>query len=80
MELPQGIATSSLSWGEKIEGNARDILGVAEQTEDDRGQRSAIRETEDFLRGELASGPVPVPTIYQHASAAGITRTTLRRA
>ncbi len=53
----------------------RDLL-----TRRDDGDRSAIEEAREFLREELATGPVPTNTILGAAKTLGISEITLRRA
>ena len=78
-ELPHGIVTSRVAWGEKIEGSARDIFADAEQTdaEDGRGERD---EAGEFLRTVLAAGPVRASQVLREAREAGHSERTIRRA
>ncbi len=78
-ELPQGIVTTRVTWGEKIEGNARDILADAEQTDADDG-RGERQEATEFLRTLLANGPVNARQVLREAREAGHAEKTLRRA
>jgi hypothetical protein len=78
-ELPQGIVTSRVAWGDKIEGTAREILADAEQTEDDpeRGERE---EAGEFLQNLLAAGPQSAKQLLREAREAGHSERTVRRA
>lgn len=49
-----GIHASSISWGEKIEGSARDILADAEAPREEGG---ALTDAQDWLRDFLSDGP-----------------------
>lgn len=74
-----GIETTRVLWGERIEGSARDILADVESTGDD-GQRSELEEACDFLRDTLQAGPVPTRQIKSEAADAGLSWATVRRA
>jgi len=79
-ELPQGIVTSKVSWGEVIQGNARDILAEAEQTIDDADERTEREEAVAFLNDALRDGPVKALQILRLAKEAGHSERTIRRA
>jgi hypothetical protein len=80
VELPPGINTSKVTWLGVAEGNAREIIGLAE-VKDDEHQASALDEAVDFLRQELAEGPVPARDLFKKApTEVGITKSTLYRA
>lgn len=74
-----GIETTRVLWGERIEGSARDILADVESAGDD-DQRSELEEACDFLRDTLHSGPVPTKQIKSEAADAGLSWATVRRA
>ncbi len=80
-ELPNhpGIHSSSVLWGEKVAGTAREMLAMADTPNND-GENSALAEAKRFLFGQLANGPVPSKTIKADAEEAGHTRATIRRA
>jgi hypothetical protein len=67
-------------WGTTIQGNAREILAEAEQTEDQAGESSALDEALEFLRSTLASGPVHAKELFREARDAGHAERTLKRA
>jgi hypothetical protein len=48
--------------------------------DDNSGNRSEKDEAADFLRDELANGPVPAKDVYRNAEGAGISKRTLERA
>ncbi|MFZ5956802.1 AAA family ATPase [Pseudomonas knackmussii] len=74
-----GLETTRVLWGDRIEGSAREILADVEGSgEDDR--RSEMDEACDFLRDLLADGPVPTKRIKADADGAGHAWATIRRA
>ncbi|WP_341678383.1 AAA family ATPase [Niveibacterium sp. SC-1] len=80
IEADGGTVTSSrVTWGEPIEGEAREILAIAEADEDDE-RRTQTDEAEDFLRQILASGARQSKDIEREAKAAGIGTKPLRNA
>lgn len=74
-----GIETTRVLWGERIEGSAREILADVEGIGDD-GQRSEQEDAEQFLQDLLSAGPVPVKQIKADASGAGFAWRTIERA
>jgi putative DNA primase/helicase len=56
-EQPDIVASIAV-WGESIDGTARDMLAVAESTDDDEAV-SALHEAKDFLLDFLMEGPKP---------------------
>lgn len=74
-----GLETTRVLWGDRIEGSARDILADVECTGDD-DQRSELEEACDFLRDLLQYGPVPAKQVKADASDAGLSWATVRRA
>ena len=74
--LDGGQGASAIAWGEdQVTTTAAEILGTA--TAVDNSARGAA---EGFLRGLLAGGPQPVIELQAHATAAGISWRTLKRA
>ncbi|MGR4870094.1 AAA family ATPase [Variovorax sp. LARHSF232] len=72
-----GIHTSAVSWGQSVEGSARDIL--AEPEEETEAQSGAKADAEEFLR-ELLICSTPTKTVQTEAKAAGHAWATVRRA
>src|SRR5690606_5018730 len=56
--LESGIQTTRVTWGEKIEGSARDILGAVEVPYTDDDDEDPTRDIDDALRRLLRDGPV----------------------
>jgi putative DNA primase/helicase len=81
VDLPQGITTSRVSWGGKVEGSARDILADAEQTDIDHDDESALGEAMQCLREILSDGESHEATeVSREARGAGHAESTIRRA
>lgn len=72
-----GVEASSVLWGERIDGTARELLAEAEQR-DDEGHEA--RDAADWLRDLLAAGPVQVKDVKRHGENAGFAWRTLQRA
>jgi len=68
------IADGRFKWTGRTTLTAADVLGA------EQGGQSAVDEAVEFVRSELADGPVPAATVREHARAAGIAEKTLRRA
>jgi putative DNA primase/helicase len=77
LEGHPGVFGSRVVWGAPIEGTAREVLGEAEEMEE---QRSPIEEAVEFLKSLLVSGPVSVAEIHSASRKEGISPATLRRA
>jgi putative DNA primase/helicase len=69
------VETSRVVLTGESEHSGRDLLARREDTEP-----SALEEAREFLRQELATGPVPAKTIFGAAKTLGISEITLRRA
>lgn len=78
IELPNtGISTSRITWGNPIEGSARDLLAVADSPEEDRTERE---EASRWLAELLADSPLSATQIKTQATQAGYSWATIRRA
>jgi putative DNA primase/helicase len=75
LDAHPGFVASAVVWGNAVEGSARDLLGQAEATADD-----VEHDVEGFLRGLLASGPVPAKSVLTDCSDAGYSRDQVQRA
>lgn len=76
---PPGIITSSVVWGNAVEGMARDLLANADAAVVD-GEGGTLAEAKSFLSDLLANGPESVRVIKADADGAGISWATIRRA
>jgi hypothetical protein len=61
MRANPDIVASVIVWGNAIDGTARDVLAIAESTNDDAG--SAFSEAKDFLLDFLAEGQKPAKEV-----------------
>lgn len=76
--LDSGIQTSRLEWEtEPVAMTASEALAAAAG---DPEERNALADAMDFLREELAGGPIPAKEIESAASSAGHSAATVRRA
>jgi hypothetical protein len=73
------INASVAVWRERIDGTARDMLAVAESTDDD-GEVNALNEAKNFLLDFLADGPKPAKECKAAAAEAALSWATVRRA
>ncbi|HAT6936576.1 TPA: AAA family ATPase [Legionella pneumophila] len=71
-----GLSTSSVIWGNAIQGTARELLVKAECTK----KISALDDAKTFLNDLLADGPVLQKTIEKECKMANISWGTVRRA
>lgn len=71
------INTTSVQWGDWIDGHARDILGDSEQSNEDR---SSLDEAKQFLRDYLEDGPRDYKSVMTASKQSGISVATLKRA
>lgn len=74
----RGVFASRVSWGELVEGSARELLAEAEA--DDDGEGGALEDARQFLASLLADGPVSAKAIRADADGAGYSWATIRRA
>lgn len=74
-----GLSASTVQWGKPLDGTAQLLLSNAE-TGGGSSEHSALREAMNFLRLELAGGPVSSKQLESRARDAGIAVKTLKRA
>jgi putative DNA primase/helicase len=79
LEAHPGIFSSSVSWGEAVDGAARDLLATADAVGDD-GEGGTLADAKRFLTSLLADGPLPTKAIKADADGAGYSWATIRRA
>jgi hypothetical protein len=72
----EGLFSSYVSWGQKIEGSARELLA---ENGTDNGA-SEVDEAEVFLCDLLAGGAMPQKEIEQDYKGAGYSRSTIKKA
>lgn len=73
------VQTSMVTWGEAIEGSAKQLLTDARDDEDDEGEGSAVDSAKSFLR-DLLTVPTPTKKVQEEAKAAGHSWAAVRRA
>lgn len=74
-----GLFASRCTWGDPLEGSARELLARAESVSDPE-EADALGTATDFLRDLLADGPVPAKLVKADGDAAGHAWRTLHRA
>ena len=74
-----GVSGSYVTYGEKMEGRARDLISMAETIVDPEEQ-GAISEAKAFIANCLADGPMKVTELEAAGKGAGITKRTMERA
>lgn len=74
-----GVFTSSVLWGQSVEGAARELLASADATGDD-GEGGTLTDAKRFLSDLLSDGPVPSKIVKADADGAGFSWATIRRA
>ena len=75
-----GVFASCLTWGEAVEGSARDVLATAEGDRDGDEGRTATEEAVEFLRDLLRHAGVAAGEAAKQARQAGISDKALRLA
>ncbi len=74
------IVASVVTFGDPIEGSARDMLAAAEAQPEDGQHGSALADAEAFLLDHLLEGPSPAKKVKAAAAQAGLAWITVRRA
>ena len=78
INLPAGITSTRVVWGEMVNGSARELLADFELL--DEGPKSQLQLAVEFLREALSDGPRPMKELEQAAEVAGLAWATVRRA
>lgn len=73
----QGLFASHVSWGEKLDGSARNLLSEADEASGDDGSPSGAKQ---FLHDLLLDGPVRAGEVFKDADQAGYSKRTIQRA
>jgi putative DNA primase/helicase len=79
VEVAPGIRASTVRWLESLNGEARDILALAEPG-NDPDEQSALDEAKEFLHSAIAFGGVARKQLELDAKGAGIAWRTVERA
>jgi putative DNA primase/helicase len=79
-EVKDGILSSYASWGNAIDGSARDLLAGLDKCEQGENGKSALEEAKDFLLELLADGELSQKQIEADAKGAGHSWRTVQRA
>jgi len=79
LDTHPGIFSSSVLWGNTLEGGARELLATADATSDD-GEGGSLADAKTFLADLLADGPLPNKEIRADADGAGYPWGSIRRA
>ncbi len=75
------IHASYVSWGDSVEGSARELLtDPGLDSEEESGPTNAVEAAADFLRQVLADGPSPSKFVQDEAKSAGVSWASVRRA
>lgn len=76
--IPEGVEANRIVWGEAVQGTARELLAMADQTEtpEDRDERLNVS---DFLAAELRDGPRSAGEIIRSGEAQGFSKRTIQR-
>ena len=80
VEAAPGVEATRVTWGAAVEGSARELLAMAEPSQGDLNDDSALSDAKRFLLDMLRDGPVESKVIYAEARGAGHAERTLHRA
>jgi energy-coupling factor transporter ATP-binding protein EcfA2 len=80
IEAIPGVIASAVTWGDALEGSARELLAEAETDSADDGEKSAQASAEDWLVELLTGGAIASKQIESDAKEAGLSWRTVRRA
>jgi len=78
-EPVEGIKATRVTWGEALDGNARELLGMADPAAED-GEGETRADVESFVKGILADGPVTAKQMKADADGAGYSWDRVKRA
>jgi putative DNA primase/helicase len=76
IKLDEGIESSAIVWGERLEGTARELLSQAEEFDED-GESPG--DAKRFLQDLLSDGPMWAKDIFKDADQAGYSKRTMQR-
>ncbi len=75
-----GISASCVLWGNSVDGEARELLGQAEQSPQSNDEKSEIDDAKEFLESLLADSPIASKVVRLDSDGAGHSWATIRRA
>jgi putative DNA primase/helicase len=76
-----GVVGQTVEWGRELEGGARELIAQVEcPARDDDGPGPSVSKAVEFLRTTLAEGPCRSSDVEAMAHAAGLSRSSIRRA
>jgi putative DNA primase/helicase len=79
VESVPGIYASAVVWGAPLQGTARELLALADATDDD-GEGGKLSDAKAFLADLLGDGPMPASRVQSDSRGAGYSDATIRRA
>jgi len=79
-ELANGIAGQAVEWGERLHGDARDLIGEIEKPNSGSTPAPACSAAGEWLMDQLAAGPMPVADLKRRATEARHSWASVRRA
>ena len=79
LENYPGVFTQALKWGQPIEGEARDLLDIADARKGVQ-EETLVLSAAKFLTELLADGPMESNLVFSKAGEAGFKKATVRRA
>ena len=80
LEDHPGIHTTRVLWGEALEGSARDLLSLAETSDDEEDAEGSNRDVEKFVGDCLAGGSLTSSAMQREAREAGYSWDQVKRA
>jgi putative DNA primase/helicase len=80
-DVAAGVTGQTVEWGGALEGGARELIAQVEcPPRDDDGPGPSVSKAVEFLRTSLAEGPCRSSDVEAMAQAAGLSRSSIRRA
>jgi putative DNA primase/helicase len=76
IKLDEGIETSAIIWGERLEGSARELLSQAEEFDDDGSNKTDAKR---YLKDLLSDGPMLVRDVFRDAEQFGYSKRKMQR-
>lgn len=76
IKLQQGIETSAIIWGERLEGSARELLSQAEEFDEDGSSKTDAKR---YLKDLLSDGPMLVRDVLKDAEQFGYSKRKMQR-